>query len=121
MTLTSFQRQQLARLIARRRDALLTELREDAAHPRAGVDGGDEPSAALLADVDNADAARDLGELSALEAARERMKQGRYGICLDCAVDIPYARLEATPEALRCLPCQERHEKTFAKTATPTL
>lgn len=120
MTLTSFQRNQLARLIERRRDALLAELREDATRAPDVADMG-ERSTALLADIDAADTTRDLSELRALEAARKRLVQGRYGICIDCADDIPYTRLEAAPEALRCAPCQERHEKTFATTATPKL
>jgi DnaK suppressor protein len=120
MTLTSFHRSQLARLIERRRDVLLAELREDATRARIVADGGEE-AVALLADIDNADTTRDLGELHALEAACKRLVQGRYGICIDCADDIPYPRLEASPEALRCAPCQERHEKLFGATPTPKL
>ena len=108
MSLTSFQRSQLVRLIRRRREALLAELREDAIAPP-------------VTDADDFDAARDWGELRALDAALKRLEQGRYGICIDCAVDIPYARLEAAPEALRCAPCQERHEKTFATNPRETI
>lgn len=130
MPLTPFQRKQLARLIDRRRGALLAELREDAArargepysaHAGAVVDAGDESVATLLADLDNAELGRDLGELRALEAARERLRHGRYGACTDCGSDIPYARLKASPGALRCAPCEARHEKTFAGAAQPKL
>jgi DnaK suppressor protein len=120
MTLTSLQRNQLARLIERRRDALLAELRDDAVRAQRETDIGEE-RVALLSHVDNADTARDVGELRALEAAGKRLAQGRYGICIDCAAEIPYARLKASPQALRCEPCQERHEKTFASSPTPKL
>ena len=108
MAITPFQRKQLARRIDRRRGALLAELR-GSAH-----DG-------TATDVDIADDTRDLDELRELEAARERLHQGRYGVCADCGSDIPYARLKASPGALRCEPCEERHEKTFAGTARPKL
>ena len=130
MPLTPFQKKQLVRRIDRRRGALIAELREDAARARrepysahAGgvVDAADESVATLLADLDNADLSRDLGELRGLAAARERLKQGRYGPCADCGSDIPYARLKAAPGALRCEPCEERHEKTFAGAARPKL
>lgn len=31
--------------------------------------------------------------------------------CLDCEVPIPAGRLEASPDAVRCVECQERHER----------
>jgi DnaK suppressor protein len=114
MTLTSYQRKQLARLIERRRHALLAEVREDAARVQM------QPYSAQ-ADLEQADMTRDVGDLRELESALERWKAGRYGVCADCGADIAYARLKAAPAALRCAPCQERHEKTFAGTARPTL
>jgi RNA polymerase-binding transcription factor DksA len=130
MPLTPFQRKQLSRRIDRRRGTLIVELREDAARVRAEpyskhagpvADSGDESVATLLADLENADVTRDLDELRGLEAARQRLKEGRYGSCADCGGDIPYSRLKAAPGALRCEPCEERHEKTFAGTARPKL
>lgn len=108
MAITPFQRKQLARRIDRRRGALLAELR-GSTH-----DG-------TATDVDIADDTRDMDELRELEAARERLKDRRYGACADCRSDIPYARLKAAPEALRCERCQERHEKTFAGGRKPKL
>lgn len=54
------------------------------------------------------------GELDDIAQARERMDAGDYGVCEDCAVEIPYERLLANPTATRCAPCQGRHERTFA-------
>jgi phage/conjugal plasmid C-4 type zinc finger TraR family protein len=70
--------------------------------------------ATLIGDIDHADVSRDMNELRALDAARERMAEGSYGVCADCGSEIEFARLKATPTALRCLRCQTLHEKTFA-------
>jgi len=46
--------------------------------------------------------------------AREAMQQieeGVYGICADCSENIPAARLQAKPEATRCVNCQLEREK----------
>jgi DnaK suppressor protein len=130
MALTDRQAQELRDLLERRRTALLAELREDAERAReqpyaehAGTapDTGDESVATLIADLEQADMTRDLDEYRALEAARERLKSGEYGICIDCGNDIGYERLKAFPSALRCIQCQERHEKTFGGAPRPSL
>lgn len=50
-------------------------------------------------------------ELIAIDAALARLADGSYGECTDCGCRIPAARLQATPEAARCVPCQEKVEK----------
>jgi DnaK suppressor protein len=42
--------------------------------------------------------------------ARRALADGSYGICKDCHRDIPAARLEAMPEAVRCVDCQRLFE-----------
>ena len=42
--------------------------------------------------------------------ALQRVGLGRYGLCAECGVTIPPARLQAMPFAVRCLECQERIE-----------
>jgi RNA polymerase-binding transcription factor DksA len=42
--------------------------------------------------------------------ARRALADGSYGICKGCGRDIPAARLEAMPEAVRCVECQRRFE-----------
>ncbi|MEN6375565.1 MAG: TraR/DksA C4-type zinc finger protein [Smithella sp.] len=37
--------------------------------------------------------------------------------CLDCAKPIPPARLELQPDARRCVNCQTKKEKRYAKRA----
>ena len=130
MPLTDKQTHELTSLIERRREALLAELREDAArvrdqpyaeHAGPAPDAGDESVATLIADLEQADVTRDLGEFRALEAARERLKGGDYGVCADCGSDIGFERLKATPIAARCIQCQERHEKTYGGDPKPSL
>lgn len=54
---------------------------------------------------------RELAELSAIDAALTRLQTGTYGACTDCGVQIAPARLHATPEAPRCIGCQEKQEQ----------
>jgi RNA polymerase-binding transcription factor len=58
---------------------------------------------------------RHLRELRGIEAARERINSGTFGICPDCGGAIAAARLRANPAALRCTECQARHEKVLGE------
>lgn len=44
--------------------------------------------------------------LHEIDDALSRVKDGTYGTCADCGVEIPRDRLEALPWAVRCLSCQ---------------
>lgn len=44
--------------------------------------------------------------LMAIEQARGRLADGRYGVCVDCCERISAARLRAHPIAIRCAACQ---------------
>lgn len=44
------------------------------------------------------------------EHARDRKAQGAYGICEDCGRKIAAERLEALPDATRCVACQAAWE-----------
>lgn len=123
MPLTRQQGTELRGALDERRRALLAELREDAARARrdqfgelAGPtpDAADESVADLIGDLDQADLSRDLAELRAVEAARSRLAEGSYGVCVECGGEIGYERLRANPAALRCIECQRRFEKTHA-------
>ena len=58
-------------------------------------------------------------ERSMVEQAIERLERGEYGVCLDCGKDIPAARLEAQPEAIRCVDDQRRFEATRGAATGP--
>jgi DnaK suppressor protein len=45
-----------------------------------------------------------------LEALR-RVEAGTYGTCLDCGAGVPEGRLEARPEAARCVKCQGKWDR----------
>jgi RNA polymerase-binding transcription factor DksA len=64
-----------------------------------------------------ADADREEASLEVLLAQQERVREalgrldaGTYGRCIDCGRELPDERLEARPEADRCVDCQQRAE-----------
>jgi RNA polymerase-binding transcription factor DksA len=64
-----------------------------------------------------ADADREEATLEVLLAQQERVREalarvdaGSYGKCVDCGRELPDERLEARPEADRCVECQQRVE-----------
>src|SRR5258705_2659776 len=110
MPLTREQSIELGYVVEERRSALLDELREDVrrvrGEPREEITGpapdtGDESVADLIEGLDQAEVARELAELRAIEAARKRFAEGNYGVCLDCGGDIDYRRLRAYPSPIR--------------------
>jgi DnaK suppressor protein len=54
---------------------------------------------------------REVGELGAVSAALLRLKEGRYGECVDCGEAIAFDRLKVEPWALRCVACESRRER----------
>jgi DnaK suppressor protein len=48
---------------------------------------------------------------SAVLAALHRIDLGTYGTCVDCAGPVPEGRLEAKPEAARCVTCQGKLDR----------
>ena len=85
------------------------------------TDTADEALASSLVDLDTAIIDRQVGELRDIDAARERIGNGTFGICLDCGDEVPHARLAAYPTAKRCARCQQQRERTYARQGTPSL
>jgi DnaK suppressor protein len=56
--------------------------------------------------------AHESAAIRAIDAALSRIKSGVYGECMVCGIDIPLARLQASPQALRCIQCQEKREQS---------
>ena len=54
---------------------------------------------------------QDLRSLREVEAARSRMREGTFGICLHCQERISPRRLHAVPWALYCISCQAELEE----------
>ena len=130
MALTRKQLEEFEGLLRQRRKDLVAELLQDVARARdesyADVAGSvtdlwDEALADLLADMDNAEIARDMRTVRELDAALARIADGSYGSCADCGGDIDLERLRAYPTAMRCIKCQEGYEKTHAHPGEPRL
>ncbi len=60
-------------------------------------------------------------EISAVEHALARIREGSYGYCDDCGNPIDPARLRVLPSASRCIQCQGRYEAEYKRSATPSL
>ena len=111
-----------ARRLQERRRVLVAEIRQEI------EDGDDAHSVALrdqfdsldphddravsdwVRDVGIAQVVRDTRELDEVESALRRVADRSYGTCTDCGEAIPRARLDASPAAVRCVPCQQRIE-----------
>lgn len=67
---------------------------------------------AALSDAEREGAVLDAmrRQLAQLNAALTRLENGSYGKCVDCGAVLPDERLEAKPEAARCVTCQARAE-----------
>ena len=64
---------------------------------------------------DAAEEARERAELDGVVAAIARLDAGVYGACIECAEPIAYERLFVQPAAVRCAPCQAKHEHGLAQ------
>lgn len=49
--------------------------------------------------------------LNEIKAALNRMKNKKYGLCVECGGEINLERLEVNPSAIYCLNCAEKLEK----------
>jgi len=131
MSLSQTQLSDLVRQLDERHAALLEEVRaamessENLQYiellDRAPADVGDQSVADALADLNLAIVDRHVRELRDIEAARARIADRTYGVCVDCDDDIAPERLRAWPTATRCHACQQQRERTFSHEGTPRL
>jgi DnaK suppressor protein len=115
---TPYQRQLLAM-----RAALLAQIaahrggtvsRADAAADHFGQPQDSRAQVATERELEFALGERETAELTAIATALARIEAGTYGLCTDCGITIPAARLQASPEAGRCIACQEQAEQSRA-------
>ena len=118
--LTERQISELRRLLERRlievresiRPLLLETDDENYLQPAGRVSDLENASPAdPLSDVSLAGVDRLLEEARDIDTALLRIAHGSFGRCMDCGEDIVPARLQAYPEAKRCLSCQSRYER----------
>lgn len=104
----------------------LEEVRDELDRSVAVLNGAHQANP-LVADYpqDPADAGTNLAESDRSEAiltaararrvlvieALSRLDDGTYGQCVDCGADVPEGRLEAKPEAARCVTCQAKRDR----------
>ena len=59
--------------------------------------------------------------LNQIDATLHRLEEGTYGDCFECGNEIPKARLQALPFAVRCKDCEddretvEQHDRIMAQ------
>ncbi|MFN9472182.1 TraR/DksA family transcriptional regulator [Acidovorax sp.] len=125
--LSRHQRATLTNLLQARR----TEMQVLQALHRQDLSQGDSAHQALAQDAD--DAPRQAGdstvegvlsdmhskEFDAVVSALQRIHAREYGLCIDCMGAIPFQRLSLEPQALRCVGCESRHERSQRMPAHP--
>ena len=84
-------------------------------------DTGDESMANALADFNVARLDRHIQGMRDIEAAFQRIKEGTYGVCVDCGDDVAFNRLQAYPTAKRCIVCQEKREREYVQEGHPKM
>ena len=54
---------------------------------------------------------REKRKLAQIDDAIDRIEENTYGLCEECGVKIPKARLKVLPFAIYCVECQEKNER----------
>ena len=73
-------------------------------------DGDDAPQRDNAREMDLALTDRETQDLGAVSDALRRLRGDDFGVCADCASDIPFDRLKVEPWALRCVACESARE-----------
>jgi DnaK suppressor protein len=103
-------------MLEARRGDVLARLRTKAqgvraaATGRAATVGDDAAIGESHSEMDLALMQMESETLRHIDAALERLAQGRYGDCFACGGPIAQARLTALPFAMRCRSCEEARE-----------
>ena len=100
-------------LLARRTD-LRKKLAEGLDNLHGTEASGDQADAALESTSDEMNSALaelEARELTQIERALLRLKQGTYGLCEVCHGKIPVGRLNTLPFSTLCIECQREMEK----------
>jgi DnaK suppressor protein len=70
----------------------------------AAFESGSDEMASQLAELDSR-------EITQIERALVRLRQGTYGLCESCGEKIPVGRLNALPYSTLCIGCQREQER----------
>ena len=89
----------------------LAELDARNEQPDSGMDLGDQVVSSSIEILKVSLQGSELEEYNMIVKALSMIEEGRYGFCLDCNKLISERRLQAYPNASRCLVCQEAVEE----------
>ena len=112
--------QKYKRRLVVERDALLAQIdaqrggpisRADAASDTLDKSEDDNAQIQSGRDVAFAINEHETAELLDIEAALLRIKEGVYGLCVNCGTHIPAPRIDAAPHTMRCVACQTSFEQ----------
>jgi len=132
--MAALSQQEIARfqkLLGERREALIDEIH--AALVKSGDesfielagrvhDAAEESVAELLMAMNISSSKRETTELADIETALTRIRNGVYGVCIDCNGPVGRDRLNVYPTAKRCIDCQSRRENMHGgRDSTPSL
>lgn len=101
------QRQQIVDALERQRE----DIREQASEDSGSGDEADVAAGTIDTTLFNALADMDSNQLILIDAALDRIYQGKYGICTKCGKEIPRGRLEFSPVAAMCIQCASEEER----------
>ena len=130
VTITQRQLKPLLEQLARReqdlRSSIAEEMRRTDSEDYEQLDGvvGDDADRAFVetaVDIETGRVEQQVKELREIEAARERVAQGTFGVCIDCGGTIEYERLRIYTPAVRCAECQTLYEDPGARSRIPKL
>jgi RNA polymerase-binding transcription factor len=97
-------------------DKSITVLQAEQPTERSGADSPADPADAgsNLSETDRMQAVLAAAKVQrgAVADALDRIEHGTYGTCADCDSPIPEGRLDARPEAARCVKCQARRDRS---------
>jgi DnaK suppressor protein len=98
-------------------DRTIAVLQGERPGPVAGAGYPQDPADAgsMLSEADRTDAILDSARNQRDEvlAALTRIDEDSYGKCVDCGHEIPGGRLDARPDAARCVGCQGKWAKRY--------
>ena len=94
------------------------QTRTERAHELLSQDGDDAPQRASDREIDLQRVEEDVARLADIDAALQRIAEGRYGICLECSEHIPAERLEVAPYSRYCIACEAQRERGRKATAS---
>ena len=109
--LTIEQRERLEQQLKTQVEQLRSEVKNGLRLPNHNEETDDEAVADLETSLDLAELERASLELKEAVRALARQHAPDYGLCAECGGEIPYARLQVNPAAIRCLACQREHER----------